>query len=637
MRSGIGWAALVFAVAGACWQLGLLVRLWAGRFRYPWDLEWLEGAALYQAFRVMKGLPTFGAPRDGYLPQNHPPLFPVVLAALGKVFGLDYPMARTFSFLCLLGAAALAARAVIMRFGRGPRGWALAALSVGVVAAIPQACMGVTDLVRDDAFAILLCVTAAAQVPLVRRKLKTGRTLSLALTLTAVVYTRLPAVFLAAWVIAFVFFRDRSSGLRLAVVTTALGGLVLVGLLFASHGWYWLLTVGLVQDQHVRVDRIAGGVHVVLSFAPYLPVLPLLTIGLLIARRLSAPSVLWSGLLLASFPASLLPWAKEGGFENDFVPVLFCIGPATAFLMGDLIVALPVRFWISAVLEGALVLAGSGFLACKTWRPELWIPTDDMREAAALVNARVAGMDGGVVAPQHPFLPIRNGHGNPGWSEMPYIDMVWSGYEDLSLGRYVERTGAGYALVTGAEWQITARELGSRYQLDSLVTGPTMVVGSESTIRYVLRANDDEKGGHVVFDFETLRDWSGTPGVFVVAESTPGWQLPIVGAVGRHVADSYARPGADFATGTVVSPLFLIDRPRMSLRVGGSGRPSTRAELRIDGRTERRAVGIWHDQETLTRVVWDVQQFVGKQAQLALVDEDTAVWGHLTCDHVVLY
>ncbi len=75
----------------------------------------------------------------------------------------------------------------------------------------------------------------------------------------------------------------------------------------------------------------------------------------------------------------------------------------------------------------------------------------------------------------------------------------------------------------------------------------------------------------------------------------------------------------------------------MSLRVGGGTRSLTRVELRVDGRAERRATSIWNEQETLTRVVWDVSSFVGKTAQLALVDEDSGPWGHLTCDHVVLY
>jgi hypothetical protein len=634
------YGALVFPVGAGGWQLWLLLQLWLGRVRYAWDAEWLEGAALYQAYRVMHGLPTFGSPRDGYLPQNHPPLFPVVLAGLGKVFGLNYPVARTFSLLCFVGAAGLGAAALLRRFGKGPRGWALAALSIGCVAAGTSMVMGVVDMVRDDSFCAFLCAVGATLVPR-RARLRTGRIVLLALTVAAIIYARLPAVFIASWIVLFVLLRDRTSGVRLAILAAACCGVILVGLLFMSHGWYWLLTIGMVQDQHVRWERVNWATSMILGFAPFLPALVPLAIGLAVVRRLSWASTLWFGMLVAAIPASLLPWSKVGGFENDFVPLYVFLGPATAFLMGDLAIALGRWPWVSRGVEGALVLAGSAFLVARTWSPEHWTPTEAMRSGARDLNAQIAALDGGVVAPRHPFLPIQNGHSTLGWDEMPYLDMLWSNYSDLSLGKYVEQAGARYALITGTELPLTAKELSTRYQLDRVVNGsPGMIVGDASSIRFILRANDDEKNGHVVFDFESLDGWTATAGTgatFRLAEPHPSWQQTIDGALGRHVADSFGSPGWDRATGTIVSPQFPIDRPRMSVRVGGGTRPATRVELRVDGRVERRATSIWHDQETLTRVVWDVTPFVGKRAQIALVDEDSGSWGHLTCDHIVLY
>jgi hypothetical protein len=221
---------------------------------------------------------------------------------------------------------------------------------------------------------------------------------------------------------------------------------------------------------------------------------------------------------------------------------------------------------------------------------------------------------------------------------MPYLDMLWSNYTDLDLGRYIDGAHARYALIYGNEISTSSRELSVRFQFDSRMDGaPGTMIGDPSTIWYVLRANDDETGGHVVFNFENLDGWTGTSGSFISAPTRPSWQQPIEGAVGSHVADSYLRPGGDVAVGTIVSPPFVIDRPHMSVRVGGGTRPSTRAELRVKGRAERIAVNLWREQETLTRVVWDVSAFEGQEAQIALVDEDRGSWGHLTCDHVVLY
>src|ERR1041384_8362962 len=103
----IGRVALaVGACLPALWQIGLQARLYLARFRYPMDLEWLEGAALYQAYRVMLGQGTYGPPKHGYLPLLHPPVYPTFLGLVGRVVGLDYAMARTVSLLFFVLASA---------------------------------------------------------------------------------------------------------------------------------------------------------------------------------------------------------------------------------------------------------------------------------------------------------------------------------------------------------------------------------------------------------------------------------------------------------------------------------------------------------------------------------------------------
>src|SRR6185437_10620730 len=130
-RIRIGAACLAVAAAGAGYQLWLMGRVFAGAVRYPFDIEWLEGTALYQAYRYVKGLPVYGSFRAGFLPVNHPPGYTFTLSLLGHVVGLDYAMARTVSLLWFLGAAALVTRALVRHLGGRMEGWALAALAVG--------------------------------------------------------------------------------------------------------------------------------------------------------------------------------------------------------------------------------------------------------------------------------------------------------------------------------------------------------------------------------------------------------------------------------------------------------------------------------------------------------------------------
>jgi hypothetical protein len=261
-----------------------------------------------------------------------------------------------------------------------------------------------------------------------------------------------------------------------------------------------------------------------------------------------------------------------------------------------------------------------------------------MRGKARALDARVAALEGGVLAPRHPFLPVHDGHTTLQWSDMPYLDMLWSGYTDLGLGRYIDKQHARWALVSGTEIPTTAHELSTRFQLAAaLPDSPVTLIGERSELRYLLRANDDERGGRVLFDFESLAGWTTSGDAFRLTTANPGWENPIHGVVGAHIANSFSPSAGDRATGTLVSPAFVIDRPRMSLRVGGGFHPGTRVELRVQDRVERRATGIWEQQETMTRVVWDVSAWKGEEARLWLIDEDAGSWAHLLVDHVVLY
>jgi len=66
----VRFAGVALAFAGALWQLSLLGRLFVGRFRYPWDVEWLEIGALYQAHRVEQEIHTHAPQGSSSAPRR---------------------------------------------------------------------------------------------------------------------------------------------------------------------------------------------------------------------------------------------------------------------------------------------------------------------------------------------------------------------------------------------------------------------------------------------------------------------------------------------------------------------------------------------------------------------------------------
>jgi hypothetical protein len=642
-------AALRVALAiGAClpalWQIALQARLYLARFRYPMDLEWLEGAALYQAYRVMLGQSTYGPPKHGYLPLLHPPVYPTFLGLVGRVVGLNYAMARTISLLFFVGASALIAREIVRQEERRLDGATTALLAIGCAAAGVPFFEGFYDMVREDIMAVFLCVLGAQLAAAEPRKMRPRRILLLAVVLTTALYARFPAVFFLVWINLYVLVRHRRTGVLLALTLTSACGLTLVVLQYVTKGWFWIYTVTLLQDHKVLGSRFLLGIELIVEFAPYVAPIPLLTLVLAVKKRLSARAALWVGMFFASLPAALLPFSKLGGFANDFLPVCFFCGPAAVFLVIDTVKALSAAGWLkSAAAVRYVTYAGlAAYLVLRHYDYTRFVPSEYTWKRATALNKRVADLKGGVIAPRHPFVPIQNGHlSTQQFADMPYLDAHWAGFRELSLGAYLDKIHATYAVVTGTEIPYTAAEVARRYQLEGPIgDAPQMIIGERSLLRYLMRWQDDEKDGRVLFDFEDpeLPGWTRTGDAFSVTSTSalPRGQMGIAGVIGQRLANSFHPELKDTAVGTLISPTFVIDRPKMGLRVGGY-RPKARVELKIDGKMKRRASGIFEGTETMTHVVWDVSQFQGKEAQLFLIDEDNGYWGHVTVDHVVLY
>ena len=79
--------------------------LFAWRFVYPYDLEWMEGGVLLHGLRVMEGKPLYAIPTSDFICFIYPPLYYWLLALGGHLFGLDYPVGRFISIVGTLGAA----------------------------------------------------------------------------------------------------------------------------------------------------------------------------------------------------------------------------------------------------------------------------------------------------------------------------------------------------------------------------------------------------------------------------------------------------------------------------------------------------------------------------------------------------
>ncbi|MCA9080633.1 MAG: sulfatase [Planctomycetaceae bacterium] len=89
--------------------------------------------------------------------------------------------------------------------------------------------------------------------------------------------------------------------------------------------------------------------------------------------------------------------------------------------------------------------------------------------------------------------------------------------------------------------------------------------------------------------------------------------------------------GNDRLTGVLASPTFILRGGRMRFLVGGGqGKLTYVALVDSEGRELRTASGTNGPQ--LKQVDWDVQEWIGKQVAMRIVDRSQGGWGHVTFD-----
>jgi sucrose-6-phosphate hydrolase SacC (GH32 family) len=141
---------------------------------------------------------------------------------------------------------------------------------------------------------------------------------------------------------------------------------------------------------------------------------------------------------------------------------------------------------------------------------------------------------------------------------------------------------------------------------------------------------------HAFMDFEgdDYGDWLADGDAFgdVPANGTLDGQQAVSGFRGRGLVNTFLR--GDATTGTLTSPEFTIEMPRVNFLIGGGRHPGeTGMSLVVDGEVVRTATG--RDDERLDWHSWDVSNLRGQTARLQIFDRHTGGWGHINVDHIL--
>jgi len=653
----------------ALYQLVLLATAIAGRVAYPYDLEWMEGGLLHHAWRLQHHEPLYAAPSVDFIPYLYTPLYPALLALLGKVFGLGYTLGRVISVLSLVAIAPVAAISIASsrhrHVSRAPV-WAGLVLAFGLFAAVYPYVEGWYDLVRADTFFLLLVTAgiAAAAVWDTQRK-----TIALAAIMVAAFFAKQTGIIYVAVAGVIVLIRSPRRAATYVMAATTFGvGLCCIANV-ATDGWFWIYVQKIHQHHDFNMPRFWHSFGFILWHFRALTIVVGVTLVAVLATwahgggkelpRQTKPFLLWTFAFVASTIVGAVGWGTEFARYNAYIPA-FLHGALAAGAAIPALVACAGIVWgqrphnilFANGVAGAAALALALTLVNARWEPSQFVPTAADRAGGDKLIARLAAIDGDVWVPHHSWYAVLAG-------KTPYTHRM--GVTDVTRRQTRQISGLDDALREHkfAAIVLETNDLGELGRIQPyyrpalklppderprVFTGagtsydPWGCCQTPDTIWLPALPAQPPPGAKIEFDFEgpTWGNWqrSGPAwGDGPVEQALPGQGL-VLGATGRRFATSMHN--GDATTGRMTSPPFLLDGSKLSMMVGG-GTDATklRVELWVEGMLVRVTGVPAPGGDTLRRVEWNISDVRGKQATLVLVDDSPT--GHLDIDDVWLW
>ena len=254
-RIAAGVALLGLAYLGVCV---------AGRAGSAWPLEWMEGASLAHATRLLHGAPLYAAPSGSFIPFVYPPLSYLPMALAAAVWGPALWAARLPSLLALAVCLVALGRAAQYASGQRAAGW----LAAGLFALGYGYCGAFIDLARVDAVFMALCAWG------VERSCARRHGASVCLFALAC-FAKQHAVFFLLAASLGALLEERRAAWKTVLATWAAVGCGVSALAYATDGWFWTYCFS-VPARHGLEPKLLLS-FLVVDVCLYLPLLSGLT------------------------------------------------------------------------------------------------------------------------------------------------------------------------------------------------------------------------------------------------------------------------------------------------------------------------------------------------------------------------
>ena len=431
VRTALAWRTAT-VVAAAYMVMYLCVAVL--RLKYPFELEWLEGATLDHVRRVLADAPLYARPSLEFIPFTYPPLY-YYLAALGVNIGISgFVAMRVVSLAASAGSFVL-----IYVLVRPESGHRIAFVSAGLFAATYSLSGAWLDLGRVDS--LYLCLALATAVVLARAT-STGHFVAAGLLAALALLTKQTILVTLILVAPYLLVRHPRGFLCFIAALAAAGGGVELYLDKRSDGWFRYYVYELPRMRWA----ISSGAGRLWTFAwndmlrPLAPILAGALSAVSMGRRDTTDAaaldrqvrigLLTAGMILSSALARL----EGGAWSNALLPAY----AAAAVLFGLAGGRVPPA---AVLTPGAAVLQ----LAVLAYDPRPLVPTSRDAAVGHAIVERISELPDGVLVLDHGYLAEMAGKRSfaHGWA---MTDVLWA-----------DQAGAGRALESEVREAIAAR------------------------------------------------------------------------------------------------------------------------------------------------------------------------------------
>jgi hypothetical protein len=394
------------------------------RVRYPFDLEWLEGACVDHVRTILAGRPLYARPSLDFIPLTYTPGYFYLAAALSKVMGVGLLPLRLISIASSFGMFAVIYRLVARETGAPSSG----ALAAGLFAAMFGWTGGWFDIARNDSLFLLLALAAVYVLrwhPSARAAMVAGVLISLSFLVkqTGLIIAVPLALYCAArgWRV----FLGFSGVVAVIVVGTTMG--------FdrAFDGWYRYYIYAVPRQHPVAAQSWLGFWRY--DLMQPLPVALVFSLAYM-AWRMTQPDrtrPLFYLLMSAGFFAGA--WVSRLhslSFINVVLPAYAAVAIVFAIGVHDAIGRTIGRYRVGAAVCYLVALAQlikAGYL------PQTFVPNADDVRAGEQLLGQIQETRGEVFLPYHGYLPARAGHATEAHAVV-LADVIRGGMTEVERG-----------------------------------------------------------------------------------------------------------------------------------------------------------------------------------------------------------